>query len=1037
MLIKLKHFLRKSVISSVKASSLFDADWYASEYGINLPKKDLLSHYLVDGHLRGYDPSAKFNGEAYRRVYLNSRTNPLVHYLSKGRFKGYVKVPSSRYISEEDVIAKISKGTNKAPIIKLLDESSGFFANWYASNYCLPDSIKEYAIFHYLVFGSEKGFDPNPYFSTSNYLRNNLDVEKEMINPFYHYLTCGRTEGRVVGVSSRYAFDDNALSNEVTLRQDAIDAILSEGNFDLSWFNRVYNFSYKTDHYAALHYLMGNYDYSLDPCYSFNTSEYVKQYDDIKQSSINPYLHYVNYGKSEKRVTALSEKARESHINDYLRSIKLKVSQKIELELLGRSKFFCFKFYSRKYKKLGLENSQCAKHYYLFGGFEGKDPSALFSSSYYLSMHEDVLESGMNPLVHYLLTQNTERRAISHSKSAQTDIFGEVVISEVDSNNTYLPSLASETLDSLNAEIAKRVGFKRTVEANVNSIEDFEWTNTTASLLSTFAPEISCKKIVDEENAFGFLAPQVKLLQNRSHNKLRFGLECKDDQEYYFVLIQKPLSATDRDPFIVETVSISALGTSYVDLSLANPYSPVAVLIVSSNLVIDVFLVPFPSLLDGGLHEIELGYYSDNAKQTVLEYQLLCNKLNRAIKNVQRTEERVWNVDLNDARGFEPIFDSEFRMWLKDYWNVKVSTSSQADVNFELHTTLGVCPEKLPQYLAGEIPSLHYLSGLVFDETTKPQHVLYRSRQELNLVERHVRRSASVKTLPTLEQEISALSVDAPKTHINNILGAANLLEQNEVDSAQEINVVINYKSMLVSQFTYVLQMLQSQKGVTIVSLSLIVGETQQLDISQFSAWHGIDIKLYRRSDSQTYHAVLEKVFTSINKGTVVLFSDNVYLYNTSTLSSLVGKLDTEVKIVAPLLVETHNEKNKEKLGEISFSYHIFHSQEHANYKVGVLDSSLALNRSSFVESTSHPLLVIDVDSAIPSLKLLNKTEHVESIFDEAQSLFLFSYAACSTGMSIVTANKFAVGGGAMKFCTVNVEWAEELLPILTTAWKE
>jgi hypothetical protein len=49
----------------------------------------------------------------------------------------------------------------------------------------------------------------------------------------------------------------------------------------------------------------------------------------------------------------------------------------------------------------------------------------------------------------------------------------------------------------------------------------------------------------------------------------------------------------------------------------------------------------------------------------------------------------------------------------------------------------------------------------------------------------------------------------------------------------------------------------------------------------------------------------------------------------------------------------------------------------------------------------------------------------------------LFSYAACATGMSIVNANKFVVGGESMKDGTVNIEWAEELLPILTTAWKD
>lgn len=42
------------------------------------------------------------------------------------------------------------------------------------------------------------------------------------------------------------------------------------------------------------------------------------------------------------------------------------------------------------------------KHYLQIGGFHGRDPGPLFCSRWYLNSYEDVRESGLNPLVHYL-----------------------------------------------------------------------------------------------------------------------------------------------------------------------------------------------------------------------------------------------------------------------------------------------------------------------------------------------------------------------------------------------------------------------------------------------------------------------------------------------------------------------------------------------------------------------------------------------------------------------------------------------------------
>ena len=52
-----------------------------------------------------------------------------------------------------------------------------------------------------------------------------------------------------------------------------------------------------------------------------------------------------------------------------------------------------------------------ARHYLLMGGFEGRNPGPGFDSAYYLQHNPDVVESGINPLVHYLKFGEKEQRS--------------------------------------------------------------------------------------------------------------------------------------------------------------------------------------------------------------------------------------------------------------------------------------------------------------------------------------------------------------------------------------------------------------------------------------------------------------------------------------------------------------------------------------------------------------------------------------------------------------------------------------------------
>ena len=95
---------------------------------------------------------------------------------------------------------------------------------------------------------------------------------------------------------------------------------------------------------------------------------------------------------------------------------KKSISINKAVELIESTDLFNKTYYLSNNPDVALSGINAAKHYLLYGGFEGRDPSPLFSSQYYLDIHEDVRLSGINPLEHYLRFGQSEKRLISISK---------------------------------------------------------------------------------------------------------------------------------------------------------------------------------------------------------------------------------------------------------------------------------------------------------------------------------------------------------------------------------------------------------------------------------------------------------------------------------------------------------------------------------------------------------------------------------------------------------------------------------------------
>jgi GR25 family glycosyltransferase involved in LPS biosynthesis len=72
------------------------------------------------------------------------------------------------------------------------------------------------------------------------------------------------------------------------------------------------------------------------------------------------------------------------------------------IRIIKQSNLFDKKYYLQNNPDVKSSGMSAFKHYLLFGGFEGRNPSDKFNSKFYLDTYPDVLKSGMNPLVHFL-----------------------------------------------------------------------------------------------------------------------------------------------------------------------------------------------------------------------------------------------------------------------------------------------------------------------------------------------------------------------------------------------------------------------------------------------------------------------------------------------------------------------------------------------------------------------------------------------------------------------------------------------------------
>ncbi|WP_146619988.1 hypothetical protein [Acuticoccus sediminis] len=257
----------------------FDTEFYLSRNkDVASLGLDPVEHFLHEGWRERRDPSPTFSVATYlaqRPDVAAAGVNPFVHFLNDELVKERARARALE-------LAQMDEETR----YKLIEPEFDV-AFYREQNPDVPESSD--AALHYLRNGWKEGRDPAPWFSSSRYIKDNTDVAEAAIEPFSHFLSVGRNEGRR---TFKTVFADvKALGEAHEAIVEAFDAAFYQGiNRDIGG-----------DIDPIDHYLRHGWQEGRDPAPWFSTRGYLELNEDVAAAELNPFVHYITSGRDEGR----------------------------------------------------------------------------------------------------------------------------------------------------------------------------------------------------------------------------------------------------------------------------------------------------------------------------------------------------------------------------------------------------------------------------------------------------------------------------------------------------------------------------------------------------------------------------------------------------------------------------------------------------------------------------------------------------------------------------------------------------------------
>lgn len=371
---------------------------------------DAITHYLAIGQYEGRKPREDFDPFFYLSEYpdvKNAGVNPFVHYIVSGRSEG--RLPF-----------KLSVDPNEYAIV-----SKEFDLVFYRQTYPEANSDLD-PVANYLERDWKKGKRPQGSFDPLFYFSYYDDVAASGLNPFTHYIVCGRERGRyasfedvatVATVEKR--IKDGGIEPIATAHEAGEDAIVQRIDpsllFDAAWYLARYPDVQMAGVKPFSHYWGIGASEGRDPHPLFDSRYYLSQFDHAEREIANPLEHYIRTG------AALGLSPHPLFDRHYYRAgnpdiAKVGVDEFYHFvtagDKEGRSTHPLFDplFYLRNNPDVAAAGAGFLRHFVAIGGAEGRNPHPMFDCQYYFWLHPDVFEQRQNPLIHYLQQRREARR---------------------------------------------------------------------------------------------------------------------------------------------------------------------------------------------------------------------------------------------------------------------------------------------------------------------------------------------------------------------------------------------------------------------------------------------------------------------------------------------------------------------------------------------------------------------------------------------------------------------------------------------------
>ena len=265
--------IKSEELKLLSSSALFDKAFYLSQNKVDLqPDETPEQHYLLRGERLGFRPSPHFEPSFYASVYpdvVAANVNLLFHFIRYG--------------------TKESRHPTRASLqhdARLVLKAGLFDQHYYEQHHGSSTHASLKPVEQYLL-SWRKGHRANETFDDIFYFQFYPDVGKSRIPPILHYIKQGRDEARIRNKAEltvmKSAMADDFDAKHYAAQLDGAHPGLNDPDKLLE------------------HYLSTGAFGGLTPTATFSGEYYLRRNADILKAAVDPYHHFLKYGRREGR----------------------------------------------------------------------------------------------------------------------------------------------------------------------------------------------------------------------------------------------------------------------------------------------------------------------------------------------------------------------------------------------------------------------------------------------------------------------------------------------------------------------------------------------------------------------------------------------------------------------------------------------------------------------------------------------------------------------------------------------------------------